>query len=547
MKKNLKKWPRLFKALLFLKQAILTEFQMKSHFPFFSAITLFVLCNLSFVFDFQAQCEDILTETTSNTGDWGDEMAWELYGPEPNSINLVASFQGMMDYNSTIDTLCLLPGCYAVVMFDSWGDGWNGGSLNIGLPETDISVVLDDGALGYATFEVGIDTDACVWDFPGCTDPNAENYTVGATVDDGTCFVPEIFLTSEDDERSYFLYTPDGLEADAPLIFVLHGYYGDNMGMMMISGMNEIADSEGFAVCYPQGLPDFDGINHWNANLTGISNVNDVLFLTELAGYLQAEHGFSSDCTYSYGYSNGGYMSYTLACEKPDVFRGIGSVGGTMSGYDFEHCTPNLVPVVHLHGTSDNVVSYYATGEFEEYPWTGADGVEDVVAAWANENNCTETTTETLPDVDPTDGSTVDLIKHTDGDYGYQAWVYRVNGGGHDWFGSWGNMDIHSSAVIWSFLSTFCGTTISTNDLIPENGQLFNHIVHPTSKQIELHGLENSSCQIFDGGGKLIAYSPLFAGQTKFLSLPSSGLYTIISHPTDLEGNSIQREKVILR
>jgi len=67
------------------------------------------------------------------------------------------------------------------------------------------------------------------------------------------------------------------------------------------------------------------------------------------------------------------------------------------------------------------------------------------------------------------------------------AWVYKVNGGGHDWFGEWGNMDIHSSAVIWSFLSTFCGTTISTNDLIPENGQLFDHIVHPTSKQIELH------------------------------------------------------------
>ena len=275
--------------------------------------------------------------------------------------------------------------------------------------------------------------------------------------------------------------------------------------------------------------------------------MNDVLFLTELAEALQSEHGFSSDCTYSCGYSNGGYMSYTLACEEPDVFRGIGSVGGTMSGYDFENCTPNLVPVVHLHGTSDNSVSYYSTNANPNNPWNGADGVEDVVAAWANENNCTETTTETLPDLDPSDGSTVDLIKHTDGNYGYQAWLYRVNGGGHDWFGVWGNMDIHSSAVIWSFLSTFCGTTISTNDLTPENGQLFDHIVHPTSKQIELHGLENSSCKIFDGGGKLIAYSPLFAGQTKFFYLPSSGLYTIISHPTNLEGNSIQREKVILR
>jgi len=499
------------------------------------------------MFGSQAQCEGIQTATTSNTGEWGDEMSWELYGPEPNSQNMVASFQGMYDYSSAIDTLCLLPGCYAVVMYDSWGDGWNGGSLNFELPEEDILVSFDDGFLAYATFDVGIDTDACVWELPGCTDPNAENYTEGANLDDGSCFLSEIFLTSEDDERSYFLYTPENLEADAPLIFVLHGYWGTNMEMMTFSGMNEIADSEGFAVCYPQGLPDFEGTNHWNANLTGISNVNDVLFLTELAEALQAEHGFSSDCTYSCGYSNGGYMSYTLACEEPDVFRGIGSVGGTMSGYDFQNCTPNLVPVVHLHGTNDDDVSYYSTNANPNNPWDGADGVEAVVQSWASENNCTETTTETMPDLDPSDGSTVDLIKHTDGDYGYQAWLYRVNGGGHDWFGEWGNMDIHSSAVIWSFLSAFCGTTISTNDLIPENGQLFDHIVHPTSNQIELQGLENSSCQIFDGGGKLIAYSPLFAGQTKFFSLPTSGLYTIISRSTNLEVVSIQREKVVLR
>ena len=205
------------------------------------------------------------------------------------------------------------------------------------------------------------------------------------------------------------------------------------------------------------------------------------------------------------------------------------------------------MPVVHLHGTNDNIVSYYSTNPNPNNPWDGADGIEAVVLSWANANNCTQTSITALPDLDPADGSNVVLIKHTDGDFGYQAWVYRVIEGGHDWFGEWGNMDIHSSAVIWSFLSTFCGTTISTNDLIPENGKLFDYIVHPTSKQIELHGLENSSCQIFDGGGKLIAYSPLFAGQTKFFSLPASGLFTIISRSTNLEFSSIQREKVILR
>lgn len=497
----------------------------------------------------QGECECNFTPAVaaSNTGEWGEEMSWELYGPEPNSENLVASFQGVDDDINSLDTLCLEPGCYAFVMYDSWGDGWNGGSLTLELPEMDITISLEDGYIGYETFDVEIGTTDCAWELPGCTNPSAENYTVGATIDDGTCYIPEVFFTSEDVERSYYLYTPEGLDDDAPLVFVLHGYWGTNMEMSSFSGMNEIADAEGFAVCYPQGLPDYEGVNHWNANLIGISNVNDVLFLTELAEFLQVEHGFSSDCTYSCGYSNGGYMSYTLACEAPDVFRGIGSVGGTMSGYDFENCTPTLVPVVHLHGTDDNVVSYYSTNANPNNPWNGADGVEAVVLSWANANNCSQTSITALPDLDPADGSNVVLVKHTDGDFGYQAWVYRVIQGGHDWFGEWGNMDIHSSAVIWSFLSTFCGTTISTDDLTPDNGQLFTYTYSSASNQIELHGLENTTCQIFDSSGRLVTYLPLFSGQTKLITLQSSGLFTIISRSSDLNITSIQREKVVLR
>jgi polyhydroxybutyrate depolymerase len=520
---------------------------MKNSFTLTFCISLFLTCNFLLVDISQAQCDYIEVNAVSTTGNWGNEMAWELYGPEPNSMNLIANFQGESDWSNSSELLCLEPGCYAVVMTDSWGDGWNGGGLTLEFPETDISVSFNDGYIGYETFELAPLTDDCVWELPGCTNPAAENYTIGATIDDGTCFFTDMFITSEDIERSYHLYTPDELEDGAPLIFVLHGYGGTNLDMMAFCGMNEIADAEGFAVCYPQGLQDFAGSYHWNANLTGMSDVDDVLYLTELAEFLQVEHGLNSDCTYSCGYSNGGYMSYTLACEGPDVFRGIGSVGGTMSGYDFENCTPNLVPVVNINGTSDNIVSYYATDEFDDYPWSGAAGVEDVVESWAIANNCTQTMTTPLPDIDPTDGSTVDLIKHTDGDFGYQAWVYRVNGGGHDWFGAWGNMDIHSSAVIWSFLSTFCGTTISTDDLIPDNGQLFTYTYSSASNQIELHGLENSTCQIFDNSGKLVAYLPLFSGQTKFTSLQSSGLYTIISRSTDLSESSIQREKVVLR
>jgi polyhydroxybutyrate depolymerase len=520
---------------------------MKNSFTLTFCLSLFLTCNIFLVDISRAQCDYIEVNAVSTTGEWGNEMAWELYGPEPNSMNLTANFQGESDWSNSSELLCLEPGCYALVMTDSWGDGWNGGTLVFELPEENIEVEMNDDYIAYFTFEIENDTDECWWELPGCADIEAVNYTVGATLDDGSCVFLNTFLTSEKTEREYALYIPDGLQENAPLVFVLHGYYGNGLGISSSCGMNEVADEGGFAVCYPYGLLDFTGVPHWNSNLTGLSNVDDSGFLSELAIYLQDNHGFSSECTYSCGYSNGGYMSYTLACEHPDVFRGIGSVGGTMGLYDFQNCTPTNVPIVHLHGTNDNIVSYYATGEFDEYPWTGADGVEAVVESWANENNCTETSTTALPDLDPTDGSTVDLIKHSEGDFGYQAWVYRVNGGGHDWFGEWGNMDIHSSAVIWSFFSTFCGTTISTDDLIPDNGKLFTYTYSSASNQIELHGLENSTCQIFDNSGKLVAYLPLFSGQTKFASLQSSGLYTIISRSTGLSDSSIQREKVVLR
>ena len=88
----------------------------------FSFCLSFILtCNVFLVDISQAQCDFTPAVAASNTGEWGEEMSWELYGPEPNSENLVASFQGVDDYTNSLDTLCLEPGCYAFVMYDSWG------------------------------------------------------------------------------------------------------------------------------------------------------------------------------------------------------------------------------------------------------------------------------------------------------------------------------------------------------------------------------------------------------------------------------------------
>ena len=470
-----------------------------------------------------SQCDYIEVNALSTTGEWGYEMAWELYGPEPNSTNLVANFQGGSDWSNSSELLCLEPGCYAVIMTDSWGDGWNNGSLTFELPEEDLDVEMTDGSIAYLTFEIENSSDACLWELPGCTDSEAVNYTVGSTMDDGSCVFLDTFLTSNKTEREYSLYIPNDLPENAPLVFVLHGYYGSGLSIRSYCGMNEVADEEGFAVCYPHGLLDFTGTPHWNSNLTGLSNIDDSSFLSELATYLQENYGFSSECTYSCGYSNGGYMSYTLACEHPDVFRAIGSVGGTMGLYDFQNCNPTNVPVVHIHGTNDDVVSYYATDEFDDYPWSGAEGVEDVVAMWAEANYCELTSEESLPNLDQTDGSTVDLIKHTEGDNGYEAWVYRVNNGGHDWFGAWGNMDILSSAEMWSFFSQFCNGTSEVD--IPIQPELVVFSYNNTT----IYGLDNTTINVFDQSGRIVLNSFLMRGNEINMSYVNTGLYTVVA------------------
>ena len=61
--------------------------------------------------------------------------------------------------------------------------------------------------------------------------------------------------------RKFVMYLPAGLKADAPLVFVLHGYSGK---IWRENPLIHVADKHGFGVCIPQGLPDLKGKTSWN-------------------------------------------------------------------------------------------------------------------------------------------------------------------------------------------------------------------------------------------------------------------------------------------
>ena len=189
--------------------------------------------------------------------------------------------------------------------------------------------------------------------------------------------------------RRYTLYKPNNIQDGAPLIFVLHGYGSNAKNIMTYSQMNDIANRNGFAVCYPQGsINYYTSRTHWNANLKQMSNVKDADFLSKLATFLQNEHNLSKENTFVSGMSNGGFMSYTLACNKSDIFSAIASITGTMSGHDWNNCDPEKpIPVLQISGTDDYVVpmdgSMSAAGG-----WGGAPDINKIIDYWSNLNSC---------------------------------------------------------------------------------------------------------------------------------------------------------------
>ena len=517
--------------MLFFEQDQLNLFAMKT-----AHLLAFLACLNAF--SLTAQCEFTELTFTTSTLEWGAEMSWELYHVTDGGDQLLATYQGEMDNASSSDVVCLEDGCYYFLLLDSWGDGWNGGTLSCepAIPGFAQDVTLYAGDYGYHSFQVG--DDACEVVLEGCGDFDALNYIQGVTVDDGSCIYAQTFdsvVNGVSTTREYIYYHPEDMQAGAPLVFVLHGYFGTAASMYDFSGFKELADQEGFGVVWPQGLPDGAGNNHWNANFDWGSET-DLEFLVQLAQHLQNEYSHSPACTYSCGYSNGGYMSYSLACRAADTFRGIGSVGGTMSNNDWNDCQPvEQVPVVHLHGTQDETILYQGTDNWQ-WGWGQQPGVETIVAWWAEQNSCTSLEEWALPNTDPTDGSDVDVIWHYGGTNGYQSKLYRINGGGHDWFGAFGNMDVNSAVEMYDFWRQFCEGTADIEETSAPEQSLFS-----LNGSNGVVAQESFELLVVDLTGRTVVRRPMLKGQQ--VSLTShQGIHLIVGRTS----TGIQTAKTFL-
>lgn len=110
-------------------------------------------------------------------GSWPSEIDWavgEAAGGAP--------FEGFV---------ALSEGSYTVSGTDSYGDGWNGAVMTIedAVSGTEYSLAVE-GAEGSVDVMVTGNADACY--YLGCMDAEACNYDATATLDDGSCDVPNL-------------------------------------------------------------------------------------------------------------------------------------------------------------------------------------------------------------------------------------------------------------------------------------------------------------------------------------------------------------------
>ncbi len=206
-------------------------------------------------------------------------------------------------------------------------------------------------------------------------------------------------------DRPVTLQVPTTYDADRsyPLLVLLHGWGGTSLLNQVYLGFTDAADTRDILVVAPDGTVDRDGKPFWNASdgccdIYG-TGVDDVAYLSTLVEDIRAAYNVDGRRIYAVGHSNGGYMSYRLACERADLFAAITSLAGVAAFADPSACVPTEpVSVLQVHGDADETVPY---GGGQGFP-----GAVASVERWAEYDGCAGTLTE---------AGTLDIEKRLDG------------------------------------------------------------------------------------------------------------------------------------
>lgn len=342
----------------------------------------------------------------------------------------------------------------------------------------------------------------------------------------------EATLMHDGAERDYLLYIPENYneQNEVPLVINYHGYGSSNVEQIAYGDFRSVADTAGFILAVPQGLK-FNGETHWNVQgwIIG-SPVDDVDFTSALIDAISEDYSINSERIYATGMSNGGFMSFLLACQLSDKIAAVASVTGSMTPETFNDCSPSHpTPVLYIHGDSDSVVPYNGA------IWTKP--VSETINYWKNYNQCEEEAVKTdFDDVNTVDGSTVEKYFYDNLNNYAVVEHYKVIGGDHTWPGTifnfdGTNQDINASEKIWQFFAQYDLTgkiTVSNKEL--ESYPNIEIYPNPVNDRIYISRSQQTkgACRIYDQlGNQILLKATNISPESIDVSTLDAGVYFI--------------------
>jgi polyhydroxybutyrate depolymerase len=181
---------------------------------------------------------------------------------------------------------------------------------------------------------------------------------------------------------------------------LLHGYGASGIGQETYMQFAALADEFGFLYLYPDGTQNPVSARFWNAtdaccNFYG-SGVDDSAYLRAVLDEVQTLFAVDPRRVFLIGHSNGGFMSYRMACDHADLIAAIASLAGATHA-DPGDCTPSEpVTTLQIHGTQDATIAY-GGGLLVGDPYPGAVATTET---WAGYNGCSLVGDTSPPNLD---------------------------------------------------------------------------------------------------------------------------------------------------
>ena len=201
--------------------------------------------------------------------------------------------------------------------------------------------------------------------------------------------------------REVEIHVPPGYQkgTPAPLLILLHGFGADGQIQSAYLGLEPAADAAGMLYVHPDGVMNKGGKRAWTATdaccAGGDDPPDDSSYIAAIIAQAKDQYDVDPKRVYVMGHSNGGFMSYRMACDHADQVAAIVSLEGATYD-DPSSCSPSApVATLEVHGTADETIKYDG-GSISGAAYPSAPTTAEM---WATYDGCSTTPDSPAPAV----------------------------------------------------------------------------------------------------------------------------------------------------